>query len=103
MRTERGGRLLRHRNRKTERRGDGQDRESGNRGVGKTYKLAANMFVRDKPAGIIKNYLQLTTSGKSHAVRRKDNLAVLRGGTAVTCKEVRETQDSAVWIRVPSG
>ena len=71
--------------------------------VGKTYKLAANMFVRDKPAGIIKNYLQLTTSGKSHAVRRKDNLAVLKSGTAVTCKEVQETQDSAVWIRVPSG
>ncbi len=38
MRTERGGRLLRRRNGKTERRGDGQDRESGSMGETKSVK-----------------------------------------------------------------
>lgn len=70
--------------------------------VGRNYTLLENMNVRDAAGGEKKKYIQLTTSGKSHALKQADGSAVLKKGTVVTCKEVAVV-DGATWIKIPSG
>lgn len=70
--------------------------------VGRNYTLQANMYVRDAPGGNKKQYIQLTTNAKSHAVKQTDGSAVLKKGTVVTVKEVAVV-DGAIWVKIPSG
>ncbi len=70
--------------------------------VEKNYTLQANMYVRYAPGGNKKQYIQLTTNAKSHAVKQTDGSAVLKKGTVVTVKEVAVV-DGAIWVRIPSG
>ena len=70
--------------------------------VGSSYTLQANMFVRKRPNGEKKTYLELTTNAKSHAVKQSDGSACLRKGTIVTCKSVEQI-DSTIWLKIPSG
>lgn len=70
--------------------------------VGKNYTLQGNMYVRDSANGKKKQYLQLTTNAKNHAVKQADGSAVLKKGTVVTVKDVVE-QDGMTWVKIPSG
>lgn len=70
--------------------------------IGKNYTLQANMYVRDAPGGNKKQYIQLTTNAKSHAVKQTDGSAVLKKGTVITVKEV-VVVDGVTWVKIPSG
>ena len=70
--------------------------------IGKNYILQANMYVRDASGGNKKQYIQLTTNAKSHALKQADGSAVLKKGTVVTVKDVTY-KDGAVWVKIPSG
>lgn len=70
--------------------------------VGKTYTTQVNLKVRtgagtDK---LQKKTSQLTVDGQKNAL--KQELAVLKKGTKVTCKAVKNIDDE-VWIQIPSG
>lgn len=82
--------------------GSGADTKENRFTIGKNYTLQANMYVRDAPGGNKKQYIQLTTNAKSHAVKQTDGSAVLKKGTVVTVKEVAVV-DGAIWVRIPSG
>lgn len=75
--------------------------------VGKTYTLQANMNVR-AGAGTNTKILkvsQVTADARKHTTSAKgsDN-AVLKKGTRVTCKEIKEIKKSGyIWMRIPSG
>lgn len=70
--------------------------------IGKNYTLQANMYVRDAPDGNKKQYIQLTTNAKSHALKQTDESAVLKKGTMVTVKDVAD-KNGAIWVKIPSG
>lgn len=80
----------------------GADTKGNRFTIGKNYTLQANMYVRDAPGGNKKQYIQLTTNAKSHAVKQTDGSAVLKKGTVVTVKEVAVV-DGAIWVKIPSG
>lgn len=70
--------------------------------VGKTYTTQVNLKVRTG-AGTDKSQKktsQLTEDGQKNAL--KQELAVLKKGTKVTCKSVKNIDDE-VWIQIPSG
>ena len=70
--------------------------------VGKTYTTQVNLKVRTG-AGTDKSQKktsQLTVDGQKNAL--KQELAVLKKGTKVTCKAVKNIDDE-VWIQIPSG
>ena len=70
--------------------------------VGKTYTTQVNLKVRTG-AGTDKSQKktsQLTEDGQKNAL--KQELAVLKKGTKVTCKAVKNIDDE-VWIQIPSG
>lgn len=70
--------------------------------VGKTYTTQVNLKVRTG-AGTDKSQKktsQLTGDGQKNAL--KQELAVLKKGTKVTCKAVKNIDDE-VWIQIPSG
>lgn len=70
--------------------------------VGKTYTTQVNLKVRTG-AGTDKSQKktsQLTEDGQKNAL--KQELAVLKKGTKVTCKAVKNIDDE-VWIEIPSG
>lgn len=70
--------------------------------VGKTYTTKVNLKVRTG-AGTDKSQKktsQLTEDGQKNAL--KQELAVLKKGTKVTCKAVKNIDDE-VWIQIPSG
>lgn len=48
-----------------------------------------------------KQYNELTADGKNHAY--KQNNAVLKKGTRVTCLDVLIDKDNNIWLRIPSG
>lgn len=80
----------------------GADTKENRFTIGRNYTLQANMYVRDAPGGNKKQYIQLTTNAKSHAVKQADGSAVLRKETVVTVKEVAVV-DGATWVKIPSG
>lgn len=70
--------------------------------IGKVYKLAVNLHVRDSAAGAKMKFDALTVNGKENAYFDDYGYAILRAGTKVTCKEVVE-KDGNTWLRIPSG
>lgn len=70
--------------------------------AGKTYTLAANLYVRDAAAGQKKKLGQLTADGQKHAYADQAGDAILKNGTRVTVKAV-QTVGSDVWLQIPSG
>lgn len=68
---------------------------------GKNYVTTAALNIRITPAGALKRWDKLTASGKKHSDNNQ-GYAVLRKGTTVTCKEIRQIA-STVWMRIPSG
>lgn len=70
--------------------------------VGKTYTTQQDLNVRQEPNGEFVPFDNLTEDAKKHAFVSTTGHAVLKRGTRVTVKEVRES-GSTIWLRVPSG
>ena len=69
--------------------------------IGNVYTTAGNMIVRTEPHGAAKPYSQLSANAKVHAMKGSAGEGVLKLGTKVTVKEVKES--AGTWIRIPSG
>lgn len=70
---------------------------------GKVYETLVDLKVR-KGAGTNysqKKYSELTEDGKKNAY--KQELAVLKKGTKVTCKSVTKKKNGDIWLKIPSG
>lgn len=70
--------------------------------VGKTYTTQQDLNVRQAPNGELLPFERLTEDGKAHAIVGPSGNAILKRGTKVTVKEIRE-EGSCVWLRIPSG
>lgn len=68
--------------------------------VGRTYRTQVDhLHVRYSVWGQIKEYAQLTRDGMKHAYSD----GCLKKGTSVTVKEIKNDEDGATWVRIPSG
>lgn len=68
--------------------------------VGQDYRTQVDhLHVRYSVWGQIKEYTQLTRDGMKHA--HLDGC--LKKGTSVTVKEIKNDEDGATWVRIPSG
>lgn len=68
--------------------------------VGRTYRTQVDhLHVRYSVWGQIKEYAQLTKDGMKHAYSD----GCLKKGTSVTVKEIKNDEDGATWVRIPSG
>lgn len=68
--------------------------------VGRTYRTQVDhLHVRYSVWGQIKEYAQLTRDGMKHAYSD----GCLKKGTSVTVKELKNDEDGATWVRIPSG
>lgn len=68
--------------------------------VGRTYRTQVDhLHVRYSVWGQIKEYAQLTRDGMKHAYSD----GCLQKGTSVTVKEIKNDEDGATWVRIPSG
>lgn len=68
--------------------------------IGKSYKTRVDhLHVRYSIWGQIKEYAQLTQDGMKHAYSD----GCLKKGTSVTVKEIKNDEDGATWVRIPSG
>lgn len=68
--------------------------------VGRTYSTQVDhLHVRYSVWGQIKKYAQLTRDGMKHAYSD----GCLKKGTSVTVKEIKNDEDGATWVRIPSG
>ena len=70
--------------------------------VGKTYKTTANMKIRFEPDGDRVPFDQITENAKLHSFKNEDGFAVLKEGSKVTCRSVKEI-DGNIWLEIPSG
>lgn len=70
--------------------------------IGKTYTLQSDLYIRLTPNGDKLEPKSLTTNAQMNAFIDDEGYAVLRKGTRVTCKMVRNLANS-VWIQIPSG
>lgn len=71
--------------------------------IGKTYKLQANMYVRDYARGNKIPFESLTENAKQNGFRDDLGYAILKLGTKVTCKSYEVMGDGSEWIKIPSG
>lgn len=68
--------------------------------VGRTYRTQVDhLHVRYSVWGQIKEYAQLSRDGMKHAYSD----GCLKKGTSVTVKEIKNDEDGATWVRIPSG
>lgn len=70
--------------------------------VGKTYTTQQDLNVRQEPNGELLSFDALTADGKAHAFIGPSGNAILKRGTKVTVREIKET-GSCTWLRIPSG
>lgn len=70
--------------------------------VGRNYTLQNNMYIRVSAGGGKKKYLRLTVSAKSNGYEDVEGYGILKKGTVVTCKGIKNV-DGATWMKIPSG
>lgn len=70
--------------------------------VGGTYTLGANLYIRDEPFGEKMKFSCITKDAQLHAYFDEYGCAILKKGTRVSCKAVKE-QTASTWILIPSG
>ena len=70
--------------------------------VGKTYTTQQDLNVRKSPNGDMVAYDDMTEDGKKHSIIGPSGNAILKRGTQVTVKEIKEV-GSCTWLRIPSG
>lgn len=70
--------------------------------IGSNYTLQVDLYVRSTAAGTKLKYDALTLDAKNNARYDNYGCAILKKGTVVTCKEVKQLATST-WIKIPSG
>lgn len=70
--------------------------------IGKTYTLLSDLYIRDNADGNKVKIDSLTANAKLNAKFDSYGFAILKRGTRVTCKEIKELSKST-WMRIPSG
>lgn len=70
--------------------------------VGKVYTLKSDLYIRDNADGNKVKVDSLTDNAKINAKFDSYGFAILKKGTRVTCKEIKELSKST-WMRIPSG
>ena len=71
-------------------------------GIGRTYTLTVNLYVRDAANGKKKKLSALTADGQKHAYADHVGDAILKKATRVTVKAVQAV-GSDIWLQIPSG
>ena len=71
--------------------------------VGRIYHLRSNLYVRKSAGGQTMTLQQLTANARAHAYTDGYGHAILKKGTAVTCKGVEQIADGGIWLKIPSG
>lgn len=66
------------------------------------YTLRANLYIRDKADGNKIPFDKITLNAKENAYTDSEGNAILKKGTKITCKEVKEV-NRQIWIKIPSG
>ena len=69
---------------------------------GQIYTTKSNLYVRNEADGDKQLITMLTENAQKNAYEDKKGYAVLKKGTRVTCKSVKEV-NKQVWIQIPSG
>lgn len=69
--------------------------------VGRTYTTLVNLFIRYSPNGDKVDFKYITPNAKKNSYEL-DGKAVLRSGSRVTVKEIKESNGD-MWLRIPSG
>ena len=69
--------------------------------IGKTYTTQQDLNVRKEPDGEPVKFIELTEDGKKHAFVNTNGYAVLKRGTKVTIRDIR--QGNTTWLKIPSG
>lgn len=70
--------------------------------IGKTYSTHQDLYIRDEPNGEKKAYDDITDDAKKHSIIDDWGRAILKVGTRVTVKDIKDT-GSTVWLKIPSG
>lgn len=70
--------------------------------IGQKYTTQQDLNVRRDPGGDLLKFDMLTKDGKAHSFIGPSGNAILRRGTIVTVKEIREV-GTCTWLRIPSG
>lgn len=70
--------------------------------IGNTYTTQQDLNVREEPNGDKLPYISLTKDAQKHAFVGPDGYAVLKRGTKVTVKDIKNT-GTATWLKIPSG
>ena len=65
---------------------------------GKVYTLQSDMYVRQTPNGAHIKFDSLTEDGKKNGKYDEEGNAILKKGTRVTCKGMKDN-----WMQIPSG
>lgn len=76
--------------------------DTSNYKIGKTYTLLSDLYIRDEADGNKVKVDCLTANAKLNAKFDSYGFAILKKGTRVTCKEIKELSKST-WMRIPSG
>lgn len=70
--------------------------------IGQTYTLASNLYIRAAANGAKVELEDITDNARKNAYEDASGYAILKKGTRVTCKDVKELSTST-WIKIPSG
>lgn len=70
--------------------------------IGKTYTLQSDLYIRLTPDGDKMEMKSLTSNAQINAFTDAEGYSILRKGTRVTCKGVKELEKST-WMNIPSG
>lgn len=66
------------------------------------YTLQANLYIRDKANGDKISFDIITENAQKNAYTDDEGYAILKKGTRVTCKSVKEV-NKQIWLQIPSG
>lgn len=70
--------------------------------IGKTYTTHQDLYIRDSAGGEKKNWGDVTEDARLHGFRDEFGKAILRNGTRVTVKDIKDI-NGTVWLEIPSG
>lgn len=70
--------------------------------IGQTYTTQQDLNIRKDPNGELLSTDKISADAKAHSFTGPSGNAILRRGTKVTVKEIREV-GTCTWLRIPSG
>lgn len=70
--------------------------------IGQTYTTTTDLYVRKTANGANVEFDDLTDNAKKNAYEDSSGFGILKRGTRVTCKEIKQLNKST-WIKIPSG